>query len=279
MKRIDPHDGDDARGRVRLAADHRAPSPPPSRATATSSCRSRRRADFPRALMTPQRRRRLQHRRGDQRPRTARRRCRPSASCSASRTRAATRRRSPSASTRGSPSGSSLGAASTRADTASCHPHRARRSSRRSATRSSSSRTPRARARASPAKSVVDDEAGVRAAARELVERYGQPALVEEYIVGREFTVGLLGERRPQCAAADGGGVPRRRASAPSTTTRASRLHAARALRVPGEAHAGRAPRDREARAATTFTTLGCRDVARIDLRMTRRRQGRTSSR
>jgi D-alanine-D-alanine ligase len=47
-------------------------------------------------------------------------------------------------------------------------------------------------------KSVVDDEAGVRAAARELIDRYAQPALVEEYVTGREFTVGLLGERRPR---------------------------------------------------------------------------------
>ncbi|MET0593719.1 MAG: D-alanine--D-alanine ligase, partial [Polyangiaceae bacterium] len=47
-------------------------------------------------------------------------------------------------------------------------------------------------------KSVVDDEAGIRAAARELIDKYDQPALVEEYITGREFTVGLLGERRPR---------------------------------------------------------------------------------
>ncbi len=45
---------------------------------------------------------------------------------------------------------------------------------------------------------MVDDEAGVREIARELIEKYGQPALVEEYITGREFTVGLLGERRPR---------------------------------------------------------------------------------
>ncbi len=31
-----------------------------------------------------------------------------------------------------------------------------------------------------------------------MVERYQQPALIEEYIGGREFTVGLLGERRPK---------------------------------------------------------------------------------
>jgi len=49
----------------------------------------------------------------------------------------------------------------------------------------------------SPA-SVVDDEAALRVAAREIVERYRQPALIEEYIAGREFTVGLLGDRRPR---------------------------------------------------------------------------------
>src|SRR5580692_10341109 len=48
------------------------------------------------------------------------------------------------------------------------------------------------------ARSVVDDEAGVRDVAREIIERYGQPALVEEYVRGRELTVGLLGERRPR---------------------------------------------------------------------------------
>ncbi len=47
-------------------------------------------------------------------------------------------------------------------------------------------------------KSVCDDEAEVRRVARDLIDRYGQPALVEEYIFGRELTVGLLGERRPR---------------------------------------------------------------------------------
>src|SRR5260370_35868234 len=45
---------------------------------------------------------------------------------------------------------------------------------------------------------VVDDEPGMRAAVKEIVERYRQPALVEEYILGREFTVGLLGDKRPR---------------------------------------------------------------------------------
>src|SRR5215467_423398 len=46
--------------------------------------------------------------------------------------------------------------------------------------------------------SVVDTEEELRAAVKTIVERYRQPALVEEYIAGREFTVGLLGDKRPR---------------------------------------------------------------------------------
>ena len=41
--------------------------------------------------------------------------------------------------------------------------------------------------------SVVDDEAALRAQCTYLIETYQEPALVEEFIAGREFTVGLLG--------------------------------------------------------------------------------------
>jgi D-alanine-D-alanine ligase len=47
-------------------------------------------------------------------------------------------------------------------------------------------------------KSVFDNEADLRVAVKQLIEKYRQPALVEEYVTGREFTVGLLGERRPR---------------------------------------------------------------------------------
>ena len=44
--------------------------------------------------------------------------------------------------------------------------------------------------------SVARDEAAARARARLVIERYAQPALVEEYIAGREFNAGLIeGER------------------------------------------------------------------------------------
>src|SRR5262249_17937964 len=46
--------------------------------------------------------------------------------------------------------------------------------------------------------SVFDEEERRRGAVKALIERYRQPALVEEYIRGREFTVGLLGYPRPR---------------------------------------------------------------------------------
>ncbi|MFL5321056.1 MAG: ATP-grasp domain-containing protein, partial [Myxococcaceae bacterium] len=50
-------------------------------------------------------------------------------------------------------------------------------------------------------KSVCNSEAEIREVVKEMVTKYKQPALIEEYIGGREFTVGLLGERRPKVLA------------------------------------------------------------------------------
>ncbi len=115
--------------------------------------------------------------------------------------------------------------------------------------------------------SVVTDEPAARAAARALIERYGQPALVEEYITGREFTVGLLGERRPKvlppmevCFVTPGvhpvygfeekqSDTPRVRFECPANTTPAEQRRIEKVVR-------------------DTFAALDCRDVARIDLRM-----------
>lgn len=45
---------------------------------------------------------------------------------------------------------------------------------------------------------VVDNEDELRAAVRIILERYRQPVIIEEYISGRELTVGLLGDKRPR---------------------------------------------------------------------------------
>jgi D-alanine-D-alanine ligase len=115
--------------------------------------------------------------------------------------------------------------------------------------------------------SVVTDETTARAAARALVDKYGQPALVEEYIAGREFTVGLLGERRPKVLPPmevvfvdpavhpvygfeeKQSDTPRVRFECPAPLTAAELKRIEKVVR-------------------DTFAALDCRDVARIDLRM-----------
>jgi D-alanine-D-alanine ligase len=117
-------------------------------------------------------------------------------------------------------------------------------------------------------KSVCDDEQHVREVARQLIERYGQPALVEEYIFGREFTVGLLGEKRP-------------RVLPPMEVVflnRAARPVYDYECKQDWEKHVRyEVPanltkeelRAMERVCRTTFMALGCRDVARVDLRLT----------
>ncbi len=46
-------------------------------------------------------------------------------------------------------------------------------------------------------KSVVDDHAALRLQVQYLLDTYRQPALVQQFIIGREFTVGILGNRFP----------------------------------------------------------------------------------
>lgn len=116
--------------------------------------------------------------------------------------------------------------------------------------------------------SVVDDEASVRAAARELIERYDQPALVEEYIVGREFTVGLLGERRPRV-------LPPMEVVFLSQAERPVYHYVCKQewekhVRYDCPANLTKEElRAIEKTCKATFSALDCRDVARIDLRMT----------
>jgi D-alanine-D-alanine ligase len=50
------------------------------------------------------------------------------------------------------------------------------------------------------AESVVRDEAQLRTQQQRIFERYNQPALVEQYIEGREVTVGVIGNLNPPVA-------------------------------------------------------------------------------
>jgi D-alanine--D-alanine ligase len=117
-------------------------------------------------------------------------------------------------------------------------------------------------------KSVCDDERSVREIARALIERYGQPALVEEYIFGRELTVGLLGERRPrvlppmEVVFLSAGERPVYDYQCKQNWQRHVRYECPATLSKEELRTIERACR-------TTFMALGCRDVARVDLRLT----------
>jgi D-alanine--D-alanine ligase len=116
--------------------------------------------------------------------------------------------------------------------------------------------------------SVADDEAQLRELARAIAGKYRQPALVEEYLPGREFTVALLGERRPKF-------LPPMEIvfDVPAGKHKVYSFEHKQAFNreVRYEAPAQVDPflrRELERVARTSFAALGCRDVARIDVRL-----------
>ncbi len=117
-------------------------------------------------------------------------------------------------------------------------------------------------------KSIVRDEGELRDVARELIAKYRQPALAEQYVAGREFTIGLLGERRPRV-------LPIMEIvfldREDPTPVYSFELKQDWSDRIRYDVPARLAPRevDRLERAAReVFGALGCRDVARIDFRI-----------
>ena len=116
--------------------------------------------------------------------------------------------------------------------------------------------------------SVVDDEASLRVVVRELLEKYRQPALVEHYVAGREFTVGLLGDKRPRVLPAMEILFLDKNNPRPVYDYQIKQewekyvYYQCPAHLSPAEVKAiERVARD-------TFEALDCRDVARVDLRM-----------
>jgi D-alanine-D-alanine ligase len=118
------------------------------------------------------------------------------------------------------------------------------------------------------ATSVVENEAELRAAAQAMITKYDQPALVEDYIGGREFTVGMLGERRPKVL------PPMEVVFLDASETRpvysfefkqdwSSKIR----YDVPAKLEPAQL-KALERAARECFMALGCRDVARVDFRM-----------
>jgi D-alanine-D-alanine ligase len=117
-------------------------------------------------------------------------------------------------------------------------------------------------------KSVCHSEQELREVVRELVQKYQQPALVEEYIGGREFTVGLLGERRPKVLPPMEIVFLDKEEKNPVYSFQ-HKLDWNGRIRYDAPARVDPAMLERLKSAARgAFMALGCRDVARIDFRM-----------
>jgi len=118
------------------------------------------------------------------------------------------------------------------------------------------------------ATSVVENEGELREAAHKMIVKYGQPALVEDYIGGREFTVGMLGERRPKVL------PPMEVVFLDESEIRPVysfefKQDSSSKIRydVPAKLEPGQL-KALERAARECFIALGCRDVARVDFRM-----------
>lgn len=119
--------------------------------------------------------------------------------------------------------------------------------------------------------SVVDNEDQLRQVVRDLIDRYRQPALIEDYIAGREFTVGLLGDKRPRVL------PPMEIIFKDQGNARPVYDYQ---IKQEWEKHvyyecpaklSGTELKAIERVARETFAALDCRDVARVDLRMNAR--------
>ena len=117
-------------------------------------------------------------------------------------------------------------------------------------------------------KSVCHSEAELREVVKEIVGKYQQPALIEEYIGGREFTVGLLGERRPRVLPPMEIVFLDKEEKNPVYSFQ-HKLDFNDRIRYDAPAKLEPALLEKlRAAARGSFMALGCRDVARIDFRM-----------
>ena len=116
--------------------------------------------------------------------------------------------------------------------------------------------------------SVVDDEEGLRQVVRDLIERYRQPALIEDYVAGREFTVGLLGDKRPHVLPPMEIIFRDKKNERPVYDYQIKQeweKHVS--YQCPAEVTPSEL-KGIERVARETFAALDCRDVARVDLKM-----------
>ncbi len=114
--------------------------------------------------------------------------------------------------------------------------------------------------------SVCRDEGELRTLARDMIGKYKQGCLVETFLPGREFTVALLGERRPRVLPPME--IVFTRPSEHPVYSFEHKLAFTDEVRYDVPANVdNKLLRDIEDVARDSFVALGCRDVARIDVR------------
>jgi D-alanine-D-alanine ligase len=116
-------------------------------------------------------------------------------------------------------------------------------------------------------KQVVEDDAALRRVAHALLRRYRQPVLVEAFLPGREFTVAMLGERKPRVLPIMEIVFTDKDDPFPTYTFKSKFEGVGVENKVPCDAD----PlllRQLESTAKAAFQSLGCRDIARVDLRL-----------
>jgi len=115
--------------------------------------------------------------------------------------------------------------------------------------------------------SVVENETDLKLIASEMASRYRQPVLVEKFLPGREFTVALLGERRPRVLPPMEVVLPVQSEKFPIYSFEGKFFNRDIKFEVPA-AISPDLKKQIESAAKNIFSVLGCRDIARIDFRL-----------
>lgn len=115
---------------------------------------------------------------------------------------------------------------------------------------------------------IVHEAEGLKERVRFIADRYRQPALVEEFLPGREFTVGLLGDRRPRVLEImevvfekDAGAFPTYNLEAKKADQTLVRFSCPAEVDAKLKSALHKVAKD-------SWKALGCRDVARVDIRL-----------
>jgi D-alanine-D-alanine ligase len=113
-------------------------------------------------------------------------------------------------------------------------------------------------------KSLVNEKTELKKRVHELLDKYKQPVMVEEFLPGREFTVAVLGNDKPYV-------LPIVEIFIDKYPDNAKIYHFD--IKFQEENHFGKAEMESELRAkvynlaVNTYKALGCKDLSRIDIR------------